>query len=344
MSSDISQPQQPQQPYLTKRLAINASVFGQSPVRAIKQLIGKNATLVSYKVNSIVNWSGDTIVDIVYQTIPIDVFSIYYVPINEIKQLVPNSEKYITVINGCNVKLSNPKLSAFHDYLPIRVSRRSPLSVASASTVTSSSASSSVIDVDDYERYYSIALDDEHTYEQNQAAINRQNESDEIANYYGTTVTNPLNALITPMRLLTENRSKLSFGFTLSMPNKLYPANFHAPEVYSADDCIKYYQQQVKRIEALMLIDNIKASNDPNIFKVNEISTTAYVIDVNLLPKGNDARVHGFILIQPRRIVRQILYFPTNAHEIDSDELDSIRQFIEADEINFNNYYFLKNR
>ena len=311
---------------LTKRLQLNAQVFGVAPVRAIKQLIGRNATLLSYKVNSIVSWSGDVIVDIVYQTIPIDMFSIHYVKIDEIKQLVPNSEKYITIVNGCNVKLSNPKLTSFHDYLPIRISRRSPL------TTTEN---------DDYERYYSIALDDNTLFEQNQDYINKTNETDEIANYYGTTVTNPLSSLITPMRLLTENRSKLSFSFDVSEPKKLYPSSFKAPEMFTLDETVQYYQQQVKRIEALGLIDTIKVSNDAKVFDSSELSTTAYVVSVNLIPDG--VSLHGFILIQPRRQPDKILFFPTNAHEILSDEVESIKRFIEADIINYNNFYYLKN-
>lgn len=310
---------------LTKRLAINYNIFNQSPVRSIKQLIGQNSTLISYRVNSVVNWSGEVYVDLVYKTIPIDLFTIYYIPMNEIKHLMPNSEKYITTVNGCNVKLNNPRLNSFHDYLPIRVKR--------GLLITD--------DNDDYEQYYASALNDDNLFEQKTSLTNVSN----VANYFGTTVSNPMNSLITPLSLLIENNNNhfTSVGFTMTLPDVLYPKDFKAESVYSIDDTLRYYRQAIASIPALQLIDDIQYIKD---FKeiVNEEdkqTTTAYIMSVKNLP---DHGISGTIMIQPKRQVDLILYYPTNTYQIDVDELNSIKLFVEADEINYNNFQWLKKK
>ena len=299
------------------RLSINYHYFNSHPVRAIKQLIGQNATLVSYKVNSVVSWDGNVIVDIVYKSIPIDQFSIYYIKQSDIKHLIPNSEKYITVVNGCNVKLNNPKLSQFKDYLPVRIKN----------TIINST--------DDYENYYTQSIDDD-------SSVELKSNSSNLANYFGTTVTNPMNSLITPLNCLIDNNSSTNsgFGFNISMPDKLYPDNFKPKDSYSLDETIKYYRQVAQSIPATSIIQDIEVIDNNKLPDNQSMETTGYLINSSLL-NGIDS-LKGIILIQPKRICELILYYPTNAYTISNQEIESIIKFIEMDRINYNNFMYIK--
>lgn len=296
------------------RLSINYHYFNAHPVRAIKQLIGQNATLISYKQNSVVSWDGNVIVDIVYRSIPIDQFSIYYVKQSEIKHLIPNSEKYITTINGCNVKLNNPKLNQFKEWLPIRIKK------------------SMINDTDSYEEYYTQSIDDTNTNE-------LKNNSGGLANYFGTTVNNPMNSLITPLNLITNNNEYISTGFNITLPEKLYPDNFKPKELYTLDETIKYYRQVVQSLPAISIIQDIEQSD--KLPENQSMETIGYLIDVKLLDTCDTLK--GVILIQPKRICSLILYYPTNTYTISHEEIESIKKFVQMDQINYNNFMFIKN-
>lgn len=290
----------------TIRLSISASFFNASPVRAIKQLIGPNATLLSYTVSSVLTSSDEVIVDATYYSLPITPFSIYYIPISSIRHLIPNSEKYIATVNSHSVKLNNPKLSEFHDYLPVRIKR------------------TMVNTTDIYESYYSTT--DDSTFTLN------DNASVPIA-YFATTVVNPLNYLITPIH-------PYSTSFNILTPSPLYPSSFVPPKSqYTIDDTINNYKQTVSTIP---LLSNISSIEHSTTFPVDSspIPTTAYVVSASILPSSS---IHGVILIQPKRIPDLILYYPTNTFTLSAEELASIKTFIDADIINYNNYYYLKN-
>lgn len=301
----------------TRRLAINAAVFNSAPIRTIKQLIGPNAQLLTYKINSVVTPFDEIIVDVTYKDLPISPFTIYYIPISSIKHLIPNSEKYIAVINSISVKLNNPKLNEFSNYLPVRVKN----------TI--------INDVDAYEKYYSTV--DDSLFELNTSSSPHSN----ACAYFATTVNNPLNSLITPLSLIGSNESA-SFAFTVPEPPILYPSDssFKPPvSPYTMEDMIRYYKQTTATVPSLSLIETITPSNT---FPSNgsTMSTTAYIIDITVLP--TDKPIHGIILIQPKRIPTYILFYPSNAYTISTDELQSIKAFINAEVINFNNYHYLK--
>ena len=293
----------------TIRLSISSSFFNASPVRAIKQLIGPNATLISYTVSSILTSSDELIVDATYRSLPITPFSIHYIPISSIKHLIPNSEKYVATINSLTVKLNNPKLSDFHDYLPVRIKR----------TIINTS--------DAYESYYSTI--DDSTFTLN------ENATTPIA-YFATTVVNPLNSLITPIH-------QFSTSFTIPTPDPLYPSSFTPPKSqYTIDDTINNYKQTISTIPMLSVISSIMHSSTfPANSSLSPVPTTAYIISSSSLPSSS---IHGIILIQPKRIPDLILYYPTNTFTLSAEELASIKSFIESDIINYNNYHYLKNK
>ena len=324
------------------RLSINYHYFNAHPVKAIKQLIGQNAVLVSYKTNSIVSWDGNIIVDIVYRSIPIDQFSIYYIKQSDIKHLMPNSEKYITVINGCNVKLNNPKLSQFKEYLPVRIK------------------ASMINETDEYENYYTQTINND----SNNKTVNMElkNNSTAPINYFATTVTNPMNSLITPLNILTLTTSSNngnngnndlvseSTSFTVSMPEKLYPDSFKpTKELYTLDDTIKYYKQTV--LSSLPVLSSIQEIQvlDKSVKSVSDLfsssvppsaSSVAFILSLDQL--RGVRMLYGFLLVQPRRIPDLILYYPTNTYVISEQEILSVIRFIEMDIINYNNFMYIK--
>lgn len=108
-------------PIQSERLEIPYFLFSLNPSRSIKQLLGQNITIVSYESNDIITDDERVIVDVKYTSIPFSLLKIYYVNVSEMKKLIPNSEKYVVTINGCNVKISSPKLKEFNKVLPIRV-------------------------------------------------------------------------------------------------------------------------------------------------------------------------------------------------------------------------------
>ena len=304
----------------TLRLAINAAHFTAAPVRTIKQLIGPNAQLLSYRVSSILLPSNELLIDITYKSLTLSPFVIYYIPINTIKHLIPNSEKYTSTINGITIKLNNPKLNEFKDYLPVRVKP------------------TMINNTDYYEKYYSTIDGVKYELTLNDPA------SAPIA-YFTTTVTNPLNALLTPLSLLNDEFNYLSFGYgdssNTSQVVKLYPDNFTASDTYNLADTVKYYKQTLSTIPSLSSVENISTTFDDNIFNIKEtVNTTAYVIPIDKLPTNKP--IFGIILIQAKRKVDMLLYYPINTFRISVEELKSIHEFMKNEMINYNNYHYLK--
>ena len=108
-------------PTQSVRLSVPYSMYLQNPTRALKQLLGHNITILSYEANDIITDDDHIIVDVKYTSIPFSLLKIYYVEVSSLKHLMPNSEKYVAVINGCNVKINAPKLKEFNKVLPIKV-------------------------------------------------------------------------------------------------------------------------------------------------------------------------------------------------------------------------------
>lgn len=301
---------------LSRRLVLNQSVFSRSPVAAIKQILGQNSTLISYTVNSLVDWSNSVYVDVVYKSIPINSFDIYYIPLTDIKHLIPNSEKYVTTVNDCTVKLNNPKLTSFKSYLPIRIKK----------TI--------INDTDAYDNFYTSV--DNSTFEF------KTNVTQPPASYFGTTVTLPMNSLITPLSLI-NNDSSASTAFEVTLPPILYPKDFK-PQFITMESTINNYKQSLTNTKLLSIVNNIedytsKSFNfDP---ATTNYTTSCYLLHSSQLP---DKSINGIILLQPRRIPDVLLYYPTNSYTISADEINSIKKFIEHDRINYFNFEYLKNK
>lgn len=304
----------------TIRLTLNAKSFAASPLNSIKQILGQNATVLKYSVNSIITWDNNVYVDVEYKTIPIDQFSIYYVPINEIKHLIPNSEKYVATVNGCSVKLNNPKLTQFKEYLPIRIKK----------TI--------INDTNAYDNYYSAI-------ENPNLGQLKTSISSPPAAYFGTTVTNPLNALITPLSTISSDPSLTAPFIGPQLPPILYPNDFKPKSAYDVAATLQQYKQTLTNTKLLSMVDNIedKTGSQFDFTQLPSLTTTAYLISASQLSKAN-CSINGIIMIQPKRQYDLILYYPTNAYTISTAEIQSILQFIESERINYCNYQWLKNK
>lgn len=119
------------------RLEIPYFIYSQNPTQSIKQLLGQNITIISHSSSDIITDNDSMIVDVEYTSIPFSLLKIYYVNVSELKRLIPNCEKYVAVINGCNVKISSPKLKEFSKVLPIKIKPTLPNNYSSAGQLDS---------------------------------------------------------------------------------------------------------------------------------------------------------------------------------------------------------------
>lgn len=333
------------------RIPINYHQFGQSPISSIKQILGQNTQVISYKLNSVVNWDGTVVVDVEYQHIPVNPFTIYYVPITEIKHLIPNSEKYVCEVNGCRVKLNNPKLNAFKDYLPIKI-RKTMLNqndnYDNLYNVVEELRDSGISDVSNMSNNNSNTNGNTNTNASSLHYSLKTNTTHTPIMYFGTTVIQPMNALCTPLTLLQHDLENLtsnySVGFNLPMPDKLYNKDFK-PTIISESENMKQYKQCLVNAQLLKQVEDVvDMTKEKNQKELNDMfssttSTIAYLISVSQLPNTS---ISGVILLQPKRIPDVMLYYPTNAYTISEDEIESIKKFVEFDYINYMNYQWLK--
>lgn len=286
-------------PIQSERLAIPFFLFSQNPSRSIKQLLGQNISIVSYEANDIITDDECIIVDVKYTSIPFSLLKIYYINVATMKRLMPNSEKYVATINGCNVKISSPKFNEFSKVLPIRIKATLPNNYSSSGQLESQFA------------------------------------------YYGTTVSNPMNFLCTPLKYMNHKFEPFETEiikpiYTEEFKNKLalkIKENFNT----LLENTIKYYKQSLNTFNILSSVDHViyaKEFNDCN------IGTNGYVISFDKIP--TDKNINGIILIQPKRIPNFILFYPTINFTICEEELISIKEFLIQDEINYYNYQYVK--
>ena len=90
-------------------------------IQSIKQLLGQHINIISHKRHSIITPDNEVIVDVNYNVIPFDQYNIYFIDKSDIKQLLPNTDKYVFSINECNVKLSSSTLNNFKKYVPVHI-------------------------------------------------------------------------------------------------------------------------------------------------------------------------------------------------------------------------------
>ena len=282
------------------RLEIPYFMYSLNPTQSIKQLLGQNVRVISHSSNDVITENDSLIVDVEYTSIPFSLLKIYYVKVSDLKRLMPNCEKYVAVINGCNVKISSPKLKEFSKVLPIKIK----------ATLSNNYSSSGQLD--------------------SQFA------------YYGTTVSSPMNSLCSPLKYI--NHSFEPFDTEEIKP--IYTPEFKSEFEKKVkdnhqkllDETMKYYKQALSTFNILSAVDHV-TSEVKNISEC-KMGTTGYVIPFDLIPL--DKNINGIILIQPKRIPNYVLFYPTKNFTICSEELVSIKKFIEQDKENFYNFNYVR--
>ena len=121
MTHDIRIDNDSNYPVNNERIQLPYSLFMLNPTRTIKQLLGQNITIISFTYSDVITNDENIIVDVKYTSIPISILKIYYIETSSLKHIMPNNEKYVATINGCNVKISLPNLDKDMKILPIRI-------------------------------------------------------------------------------------------------------------------------------------------------------------------------------------------------------------------------------
>lgn len=104
-----------------KRMKINYNLYNNNPEQAIKQLLGQDIIIESYVKNNIITDDESYIIDVSYYSLRFSPMKIFYINKSDLKQLIPNSNLYVTSINNCNIQISSSLLSEFSKVIPMKI-------------------------------------------------------------------------------------------------------------------------------------------------------------------------------------------------------------------------------
>lgn len=287
------------------RLSIPYALYSTHPTRSIKQLLSHSIKIHSYTPMSIITNDETVIVDVTYSHIAFSPLDIYYVQSSSLKKLLPDSDKYAVSINDIPVKVTIPSISDYTNIIPLRI--RPTL----ANNFTSQT-----------EQQLTTAFA-----------------------YYATVVTNPLTALTTPVRYPNHSFSP----FKIDKPVKKFDDSFieNCKEsttglLLTPEQILEYYKQSLSTFERLSDIDHISFL-PPNATTLPSPSTSAYIVPFHILYdliNKSEGPINAVIHIQPRRLPDHVLYYPTDSYTLIDEEIESIKDFIEYETINFYNYIY----
>ena len=287
---------------LTTRLTIPHFLYFSNPTKCIKQLLGHNITIHSFTSNDIITSNDDVIVDVQYTSLPLSILTIYYIPTSSLKKLLPDSEKYATTINGCNIKISHPRIKDFPNIIPIRVKP----------TLSNNYSSNAQLDTQ--------------------------------FSYYGSTVTNPMNSLCTPLKYMNHAFEPFYVDPVTPIYTPEFKSTYDLKSKQFFNDLLQVtitsYKQSIPAFPILSSVDNVKSVSS---FSECKLGTTAYILPFSSIPITASSPLHGVILIQPKRIPQYVLFYPTKNFTICEEELLSIKDFLDQDEINYINFNYAMN-
>lgn len=153
--------------------------------------------------------------------------------------------------------------------------------------------------------------------------------------YYGTVIKRPMHDLCTPLKWPNHQCTP----FKMPPIEKLYHEGYKLKKTYTIEEMKVAYKAEANQKTQLKSLDNIAVAKS---FSDCKFGTTGYLIEFEKIP--TDRYLNGIILIQARRQPNIVLYYPTNAYMLYIEELESISEFIKADEINALNYDFVMNQ
>jgi hypothetical protein len=108
---------------MRQRIKVPYKLYYAKPLTTLHSLLGRDAKITSVKVNDVILADDTILVDVEYSTIPFNSMSIFYVPIKQLRPLIPNSTTYVAVINNHAVKVPLRGNIRFKDVLPLRVNK-----------------------------------------------------------------------------------------------------------------------------------------------------------------------------------------------------------------------------
>lgn len=272
------------------RIKIPYNYTTQNITKTIKHFLGQDIKIKDVHINDIITNDECYIVDVKYLSIQFSPYNIYFINVNDLKQLIPSSNIYVTQINNCNIKITSSIISEYKKIIPIRI---------------------------------------------NNCITNNYSTEGQLENefsYFGIIVKKPMNYLYTPLKYPGHKFTP----FELNDVKPIYPESFKCSFI-SNDDTLSAYKSEILHISILKIVDNVILAKS---FDECEQGTNAYVIDVNLLPSTS---INGIIVVQPKRHPNLILYYPTMNFIISEEEIQSIKDFIRIETINYMNFEYCMN-
>lgn len=332
-------------PPLSTRLEIPYSIFMKNPVRSIRQLLGQNITIKSYETNDIITSNDSIIVDVKYTSIPFSLLRIYYIKTSEMKRLMPNSEKYVITINGCNVIILSPHIKDYPKILPVRIRARYLNNFSTTGQLEQQFSYYGTTILEPMNSLCTPLKYINHAFEPFETETieplypqsfrnefiknNLSNESlKNISNLSKASNSNKTSKLNSSE---TSNSNKIS-----SSSNKISPSSSSNNTLLQ--HTINAYKNALSKFNSLSSIDNILFTSN---FSDCKLGTTGYVIPFSSIPKPF-RNINGIILIQPKRIPDYILFCPNQNFTICPEELESIENFLIQDEINYYNFKYVR--
>lgn len=304
MTHDIRIDNDSNYPVNNERIQLPYSLFMLNPTRTIKQLLGQNITIISFTYSDVITNDENIIVDVKYTSIPISILKIYYIETSSLKHIMPNNEKYVATINGCNVKISLPNLDKDMKILPIRIKPTLSNNYSSSGQLNAQFA------------YYGIPV----------------------------SINNCMNYLCTPLKYINHKYEPFQSEPVKPIYNESFKAemlkHMQLDETIKELDefSLTNYKQSIRTFNVLSSVDHVLIVNS---FDECKLGTTGYIIDFNKIPL--DKNINGIILIQPKRNPYYVLFYPTKNFTICIDELKSIKDFLDQDIINYFNLIYLHN-
>ena len=162
--------------------------------------------------------------------------------------------------------------------------------------------------------------------------VSAEGQLNDIFSYYGKVVRRPMHDLCTPLKYPGHQATP----FKLPPIPKLYPEGYKLKRSYTMEETKDAYKAEASQQSQLKAVDNFVIAKS---FDECKFGTTGYIIDYSKIPQ--DRYLNGIILIQAKRIPNVVLFYPTNVYMLYLEELESIKNFLEMDEINALNYDFV---
>jgi hypothetical protein len=106
-----------------RRLKISYKLYNAKPTATLKSLLGRDIKILAVKISDCILHDDTIIVDVEYSDISFNSLTIYYVQLDKIKQVIPNSTTYMTTINGHAVKINIKNNLQYKKIIPIKINK-----------------------------------------------------------------------------------------------------------------------------------------------------------------------------------------------------------------------------